>query len=79
MILKCWATYSHGNETRVWGIARLIRGKKQVIHERAPNAKDFTQRKGSRLRQLTEEEIIEQSAQIEKIRSPWVGASVLAF
>lgn len=45
----------HGNETRVWGDSAYT-GQKQVIHERAPNAKDFTQRKGSRYRQLTEEE-----------------------
>lgn len=45
----------HGNETRVWGDSAYT-GQTHVIHERAPNAKDFTQRKGSRNRQLSERE-----------------------
>lgn len=45
----------HGNETRVWGDSAYT-GQKRVIHERSPNAKDFTQRKGSRHRQLSEQE-----------------------
>jgi IS5 family transposase len=42
----------HGEETRVWGDAAYT-GQGQAIRERAPKAKDFTHRKGSRLRSLT--------------------------
>lgn len=45
----------HGEETRVWGDSAYA-GQTQVIHERAPNAKDFTQKKGHRSRPLSEEE-----------------------
>lgn len=45
----------HGNETHIWGDSAYT-GQKEVIHEHAPNAKDFTQKKGSRHRQLTETE-----------------------
>ena len=34
----------HGNETRVWGDA-AYQGQTEVIHQRAPNAKDFTNRR----------------------------------
>ncbi len=45
----------HGDETRVWGDSAYA-GKKEVIRERAPRARDFTQKKGSRHRKLTDEE-----------------------
>ena len=31
----------HGEETRLWGDSAYA-GQKQVLHEHAPNAKDFT-------------------------------------
>ena len=45
----------HGEETRVWGDSAYA-GQKAVILEGAPEAKDFTQAKGSRYRKLTEAE-----------------------
>ena len=45
----------HGNETRVWGDSAYA-GQQHVLAEKAPAAKDFTQAKGSRNRQLTEED-----------------------
>ena len=45
----------HGDETHVWGDSAYA-GQKKLLYERAPNAKDFTQKKGSRYRQLTEAE-----------------------
>ncbi|MCP5443679.1 MAG: IS5 family transposase [Chromatiaceae bacterium] len=45
----------HGSETRVWGDSAYT-GKGDVIGEHAPNAKDFTQKKGSRHRSLSDEE-----------------------
>lgn len=45
----------HGEETRVWGDSAYT-GKKETITDHAPNAKDFTQNKGSRHRKLTEAE-----------------------
>jgi IS5 family transposase len=45
----------HGDETRVWGDSAYT-GKSDVIAEYAPHAKDFTQMKGSRHRQLNEKE-----------------------
>jgi len=45
----------HGEETRVWGDSAYA-GQKRVIRESAPNARDFTQHKGSRHRQLSETE-----------------------
>lgn len=45
----------HGDETRVWGDSAYA-GKTAVIKEHAPNARDFTQKKGSRHRALTEAE-----------------------
>ena len=45
----------HGDETRVWGDSAYA-GQKAVILEVAPDAKDFTQAKGSRYRKLTESE-----------------------
>ncbi len=45
----------HGEETRVWGDSAYS-GQKAVISEGAPEAKDFTQAKGSRYRKLTEAE-----------------------
>lgn len=45
----------NGNESRVWGDAAYA-GKKKVIQERAPNAKDVTHKKGCRHRPLSDEE-----------------------
>lgn len=45
----------HGEETRVWGDSAYT-GKKLAIHSVAPNAKDFTNKKGSRYRKLTDKE-----------------------
>jgi len=45
----------HGEETRVWGDSAYA-GKQDEIAEHAPNARDFTNKKGGRNRPLTEEE-----------------------
>lgn len=45
----------HGGETRVWGDSAYA-GQTEVIREHAPKAKDFTQKKGSRYRSLTDAE-----------------------
>jgi IS5 family transposase len=45
----------HGDETHVWGDSAYA-GQKRLLYEQAPNAKDFTQKKGSRYRQLTKAE-----------------------
>ena len=45
----------HGDETRIWGDSAYT-GKKQVITEKAPKARDFTQKKASRHRALTDVE-----------------------
>lgn len=45
----------HGNETRVYGDSAYS-GKKAVIARCAKQASDFTQRKGSRYRKLTDED-----------------------
>jgi IS5 family transposase len=45
----------HGDETRVWGDSAYA-GQKEVIKRCAPEALDFTQKKGSRNRILTEAE-----------------------
>ena len=45
----------HGGETRVWGDSAYS-GQRQVLKEKAPQAKDFTQKKGCRYRQLTGQE-----------------------
>jgi len=45
----------HGDETRLWGDSAYT-GQKKVLQEHAPNAKDFTQKKGFRNSQLTEKE-----------------------
>jgi len=37
----------HGDETHVWGDSAYA-GQKQLLYELAPNAKDFTQKKGGR-------------------------------
>jgi len=44
-----------GDETHVWGDSAYA-GQKKLLYEQAPNAKDYTQKKGSRYRQLTEAE-----------------------
>lgn len=45
----------HGEETRIWG-GSAYSGQSEVIKTHAPKAKDFTQRKGSRYRLLSEDE-----------------------
>lgn len=45
----------HGAESRVWGDSAYI-GQKQAIKKVAPNARDFTNRRGTRNHALTEEE-----------------------
>ena len=45
----------HGEETSVWGDSAYS-GKKSAIEAAAPRARDYTQRKGSRYRKLTERE-----------------------
>ncbi len=45
----------HGDETHVWGDSAYA-GQKRLLYEQAPQAKDFTQKKGSRYRKLTEAE-----------------------
>lgn len=43
----------HGDETRVWGDAAYS-GQHEILAEYAPNAKDFTNKKGNRRSALTE-------------------------
>ena len=45
----------HGAESRVWGDSAYI-GQKQAIKKVAPNARDFTNRRGTRNHALTQEE-----------------------
>ena len=45
----------HGGETRVWGDSAYT-GQGEMIREHAPKAKDFTQKKGSRHKALTDAE-----------------------
>lgn len=45
----------HGNESRVWGDSAYA-GQKETLNLHAPQAKDFTQKKGCRYRQLTDAE-----------------------
>jgi len=45
----------HGEETRVWGDSAYA-GQGDVIREHAPNAKDFTNKKGCRNRPLSDED-----------------------
>ena len=45
----------HGGETHVWGDSAYT-GQKKLLYERAPQTKDFTQKKGSRYRKLTKAE-----------------------
>lgn len=45
----------HGDESRVWGDSAYS-GQQDTLRERAPEAKNFTQKKGSRHRQLTDNE-----------------------
>ena len=45
----------HGDETRVWGDSAYA-GQGDTIREHAPNAKDFTNKKGCRNRPLTEDD-----------------------
>ena len=46
----------HGNETRVWGDSGYT-GQKERIQAKAPNALDFTNKKGCRYLALSDEEI----------------------
>ena len=55
----------HGDETRVWGDSAYA-GQKDTLNEHAPQAKDFTQKKASRYRRLTE---AEQSANRHKSKT----------
>ncbi len=43
----------HGNETRVWGDSAYM-GQQAVIEDRAPGAKDFTNKQGRRNHPLTD-------------------------
>ncbi len=45
----------HGDETRVWGDSAYA-GQGDTIREQAPNAKDFTHKKGCRNRPLSDED-----------------------
>lgn len=45
----------HGDETRLWGDSAYT-GQKQVLKEHAPQAKDFTQKKGFKNRALSDSE-----------------------
>ena len=45
----------HGEETRLWRDSAYS-GQGEVIHRAAPKAKDFTQKRASRHRALTEKE-----------------------
>ena len=45
----------HGDETRVWGDSAYT-GQGDVIRERAPGAKDFTNKKGCRNRPLSDDD-----------------------
>ena len=45
----------HGGETRVWGESAYA-GQREVIREHAPNARDFTHKKGCRNRPLSDDE-----------------------
>lgn len=47
----------HGDETRVWGDSAYT-GQTERIKKVAPNARDFTQKKGSRYRKLTDVECL---------------------
>jgi IS5 family transposase len=49
---KMLANLLHGKETRVWGDSAYT-GKKEIIAERAPRAKDFTSKRAHRNRPLT--------------------------
>ena len=57
----------HGDETRVWG-GSAYTGQKDVIKRCAPDALDFTQKKASRNRALTDDEK-SANRQKSKIRS----------
>jgi IS5 family transposase len=45
----------HGAETRVWGDSAYI-GQKEAMRRAAPKARDFTNRRGTRAHQLTQDE-----------------------
>lgn len=45
----------HGDETRLWGDSAYA-GQKEVLQEHAPNAKDFTNKKGCQNKSLSDEE-----------------------
>src|SRR5690625_6686339 len=52
---QVWSELLHGKETRVYGDSAYM-GQREVIRSVAPAARDFTQRRGSRYRKLTEED-----------------------
>ena len=54
MTLSCFDLL-HGGETRVWGDSAYA-GQREVIREHAPNARDFTHKKGCRNRPLSDDE-----------------------
>lgn len=45
----------HGDETKVWGDSAYS-GQKEVLSEQAPHAKDYTHKKGSRNRKLSDDD-----------------------
>lgn len=45
----------HGDETRIWGDSAYA-GQREVMRKHAPNAKDFTNKKGCRNRPLTDDD-----------------------
>ena len=57
----------HGDETRVWGDSAYA-GQRDVIRDKAPNAKDFTNQKGCRNRLLSDEEQVKNKTK-SKVRS----------
>ncbi|MDH5767215.1 MAG: IS5 family transposase [Gammaproteobacteria bacterium] len=57
----------HGDETRVWGDSAYS-GQKETLKQCAPNAKDFTQAKGSRNRKLNDSQR-QKNRQKSRVRS----------
>ena len=58
----------HGEETRVWG-DRAYRGQSEVIHECAPRAQDFTQRRYRYKDQIVDEVERAKNRTKSKVRS----------
>lgn len=57
----------HGNETRVWGDSAYS-GQRETINQHSPEAKDFTNKKGSRYKSLTDRDR-QVNRQKSKVRS----------